>query len=68
LELLQASLRELISERIIFRSLKQASGHFGFFASSPNFRPEIDPYLNLSSSTPDAAGIEIKKPMIKTDL
>jgi hypothetical protein len=68
LELLQASLRELISERIIFRTLKQASEDFGIFDSAPNFRPEIDPCLNLSSSAPDAAGIEIKKPMIKTDL
>jgi hypothetical protein len=58
----------LISERINFLTLKQAAGHFNIFASAPNVRLKIDPYLNLSSSALDAAGIEIKKPMIKTDL
>jgi len=57
-----------IVARYFWNSRKQAAGHFDIFASAPNFCFKPDPYLNLSSSALDAAGIEIKKPMIKTDL
>jgi hypothetical protein len=56
MKLPQVNLRDLISERINFLSLQQAAGHFGFFASAPNFRLKIAPYLNLNSPALDAAG------------